>query len=78
MLLAPYSVRGVLTGVGYRASDAGIQKQLDQWRLFFPMSQRRRSGDKEEGGDGTGKEEHGSGGSEEESVPPVVEVMIGK
>ncbi|XP_047739393.1 mediator of RNA polymerase II transcription subunit 13-like isoform X2 [Hyalella azteca] len=42
VVLAPYSLSGILTGVSYRVTDPGIQKILDDWKQFFPLSSRRR------------------------------------
>uniref|UniRef100_A0A6A7FQQ3 Mediator of RNA polymerase II transcription subunit 13 n=4 Tax=Hirondellea gigas TaxID=1518452 RepID=A0A6A7FQQ3_9CRUS len=99
VLLAPYSLRGVLTGVSYRATEPGIQKILDEWKQFFPLARRNRkrsrsnsnsssSGDDDESGgvaDNAGDTSgptHSSDNNtdtaqEEDTLPPVVEVLVG-
>lgn len=102
MLLAPYSLSATLTGASYRVTEPGIQKILDEWKQFFPLSRRNRkkrtrsNSSSSEGDDGEstrdrpssacGRDSSGEGsggscggsGAEEDTVPPVVEVLLGE
>lgn len=35
MILAPYGLSGVLTGVTYKDTDMTTQRLLDEWRQFY-------------------------------------------
>ncbi|ODN04072.1 Mediator of RNA polymerase II transcription subunit 13 [Orchesella cincta] len=37
VILAPYGLAGTLTGVGYRMSDPGTHKILEEWKQFYPV-----------------------------------------
>ena len=36
VIMAPYGLRGYLTGVAYRNGEPACQKLMDDWRHFFP------------------------------------------
>ena len=93
VILAPYSLSGVLTGVSYRSTDPGVQRILDDWKQYFPLSRRQSkknncnssscsdTGD-DNGGDSNTRDgdsaDVDSSAEEDTSVPPVVEIIIGK
>ena len=98
VLLAPYSMSGILTGVTYRLGDPGVQKMLDEWKQFFPLARRHRKRSRtNSNSSSTDGDDNGAGGEntreagdlctgessgdcahEEETLPPVVEVLLGK
>ncbi|XP_049299048.1 mediator of RNA polymerase II transcription subunit 13 isoform X1 [Anopheles funestus] len=38
VILAPFGLAGTLTGQSYKASDPHVQKMLDDWSAFYPIS----------------------------------------
>lgn len=37
MILAPFGLNGILTGVTYRDSDAATRKHVEEWKKFYPV-----------------------------------------
>lgn len=37
VILAPFGLNGILTGVTYRDSDLSTKKQVDEWKQFYPV-----------------------------------------
>uniref|UniRef100_A0A182YPB5 Mediator of RNA polymerase II transcription subunit 13 n=1 Tax=Anopheles stephensi TaxID=30069 RepID=A0A182YPB5_ANOST len=62
VILAPFGLAGTLTGQSYKASDPHVQKLLDDWSAFYPISN-KLSSSTEDGSD---------------NVPPMVEILVGK
>lgn len=37
VILAPYGIRGHLTGRSYQQNGIGVSKLIDEWKRFFPL-----------------------------------------
>ena len=64
VILGPYGLSGTLTGATYRLTDQTTQKLMDEWQLFFPIDFKNSSSFQNS--------------SSDSSLPPVVEVIVGK
>ncbi|RXG73010.1 Mediator of RNA polymerase II transcription subunit 13 [Armadillidium vulgare] len=43
VILAPYGMKGSLTGVSFKSSEPSSQKLYDEWKQFFPVESARSS-----------------------------------
>jgi len=37
VILAPFGLNGIMTGVTYRDSDVSTRKQVEDWNRFYPV-----------------------------------------
>lgn len=70
VILGPFGLAGVLTGQGFKETDAATQNLLSEWHQFFPLPPRGSSMTATQRGDTTPP-------GEEEALPAAVEVLVG-